>query len=498
MERLRNCVSMLSGWRVNVTKSGPQLKPCLMTWWEIRGVLLLLALAMSAAGVVASPKAHASPVEIGPIPRIIGGEDADPRAWKTTVSLVSRQYFNEKRDRNLPLRSAYWGHFCTGTLLTRQVVITAGHCVWDGTWNDFEPVPTTDVVIGRNDLRAHGKGERIPVRRVMVHPGYWGYGVNSEGDTDGDGLADMGRDLALLFLARPSKRVKPLGLSRLGGLVQSGGLASVAGWGVTESARNPGRLKTVEVPLLDDSYCRELSPSIRANVPWGFVPGYQLCAGDPEVGADSCRGDSGGPLMYRGNLVGLVSFGSYRCGFLAPPEPGFYLRVDGSKGWILRQLERSSKWPNTKWKGIKEEAGWSMPRRVDWKIAPVSSSVQESHIQIDLAIFANRTIRNAQIRNVGGEALCPGEPDDYNYDYSSRRYIPSEECSTREAQVMKPAPGLQQVEWYGWVSPADGCPVVQITATVGGKAFRARFPSCDVERIAWDQFRPFSASLRGA
>lgn len=66
----------------------------------------------------------------------------------------------------------------------------------------------------------------------------------------------------------------------------------------------------------------------------------QLCAGG-DRGRDSCKGDSGGPIMKFDNqsdrpkwyLVGIVSFGSAQCGLAN--WPGIYTRVDYFIDWIL-------------------------------------------------------------------------------------------------------------------------------------------------------------------
>ena len=47
-----------------------------------------------------------------------------------------------------------------------------------------------------------------------------------------------------------------------------------------------------------------------------------ICAG--QVGRDSCNGDSGGPLVQNGRQIGIVSWGSSRCG---GSLPGVYTRV---------------------------------------------------------------------------------------------------------------------------------------------------------------------------
>ena len=59
----------------------------------------------------------------------------------------------------------------------------------------------------------------------------------------------------------------------------------------------------------------------------------QLCASSP-LQADSCSGDSGGPLQYRLNdtfyITGVVSFGLGCSSSL----PGIYARVSSYIGWI--------------------------------------------------------------------------------------------------------------------------------------------------------------------
>lgn len=69
----------------------------------------------------------------------------------------------------------------------------------------------------------------------------------------------------------------------------------------------------------------------------------QICAGG-ESGKDSCRGDSGGPLMTvntsRDNnwyAAGIVSFGPTPCGF--ENWPGIYTRVSSYVNWIVGKMK---------------------------------------------------------------------------------------------------------------------------------------------------------------
>lgn len=70
----------------------------------------------------------------------------------------------------------------------------------------------------------------------------------------------------------------------------------------------------------------------------------QICAGG-EKGKDSCRGDSGGPLMgthkdSRGQaywyLAGLVSYGPSPCGMEG--WPGVYTKVANYLDWIEQTI----------------------------------------------------------------------------------------------------------------------------------------------------------------
>uniref|UniRef100_A0A182VQQ0 Uncharacterized protein n=1 Tax=Anopheles minimus TaxID=112268 RepID=A0A182VQQ0_9DIPT len=81
----------------------------------------------------------------------------------------------------------------------------------------------------------------------------------------------------------------------------------------------------------------------RRQYPDANIDQTQVCAGGA-ANKDSCRGDSGGPLMYVGQrnsegvlyLGGLVSFGR-QCGVQG--VPGVYTRVNQYIEWIVSNLE---------------------------------------------------------------------------------------------------------------------------------------------------------------
>ena len=69
------------------------------------------------------------------------------------------------------------------------------------------------------------------------------------------------------------------------------------------------------------------------------------CAGFLAGGQDSCRGDSGGPMMitvYKNRkfpfyLIGIISYGN-SCGL--PNMPGIYARVGHYTDWIKEMIEK--------------------------------------------------------------------------------------------------------------------------------------------------------------
>lgn len=92
----------------------------------------------------------------------------------------------------------------------------------------------------------------------------------------------------------------------------------------------------VRVPVVPTLECQSVySQSHRRII------NKQLCAGG-DAGHDSCRGDSGGPLM--GQLprtdnwivVGVVSYGPTPCGTVG--WPGVYTRVGAYVDWIVSKL----------------------------------------------------------------------------------------------------------------------------------------------------------------
>ncbi len=229
--------------------------------------------------------------------RIVGGSDADASKWPFIAAIVSAGQTPSE------------GHFCGGSLIREDVVLTAAHCI------DGSSASSMDVWLGvYKRSTAETDGEKRTVSRVVMHSGY----NNNTNEND----------MALLFLSEPSTYpTVPLFTDAIGAL-QAGDLFSVAGWGTLSSGGSqPDTLQSVDVPHVTNDVC-----SAALN---GGITDDMLCAGLAEGGKDSCQGDSGGPLVFDVNgtiyQTGVVSWG---IGCADPEQYGVYARVSHFESWI--------------------------------------------------------------------------------------------------------------------------------------------------------------------
>src|ERR671913_104352 len=120
--------------------------------------------------------------------------------------------------------------FCAGSLIDRNSVLTAAHCLLNTTG--------ATVVVGRTDLRKKNRGQEIGASRPFIHPRYLGNGY----------------DAGVLKLSRPAKGIKPIKLAtaKQNYLERAGHILRAACWGVMKPRPDilPKAIPEVPRPML--------------------------------------------------------------------------------------------------------------------------------------------------------------------------------------------------------------------------------------------------------
>jgi len=180
-----------------------------------------------------------------------------------------------------------------------------------------------------HDIRSaalHECSETISINETVCHPDY------DESTFD--------NDICILKLAYDARCAQLMDLPQidLGLASHTGETATAAGWGKTsDNSATVVRLRSVTLPIVNNSLCESL---LKSSLPrWmGRVTEGMMCAGHIEGGADTCGGDSGGPLFRAANrrggrplLIGLTSWGF---GCARASLPGVYARVSHYSDWI--------------------------------------------------------------------------------------------------------------------------------------------------------------------
>ncbi|KAF8791067.1 trypsin-1-like [Argiope bruennichi] len=239
--------------------------------------------------------------------RVVGGRDVSEGEIPWQISLQRKS-----------MKSGRIFHICGGSIISREWVVTAAHCVALALLSNYRVVAATTNLRDENRIKSLNGGDYSvhKVVDVQIHDQY-----------------DMFRfrnDIALIRVDPPfqfSNKIQSISLPSPGHTAT--GHAYASGWGLMQEGVRitPSTLQAVELPLLSDAECKQAYGDNMAET--------MICAGYKEGGKSVCQGDSGGPLFQSHGggavLIGVVSWG---VGCARPGKPGVYTEVSHYIDWI--------------------------------------------------------------------------------------------------------------------------------------------------------------------
>lgn len=248
--------------------------------------------------------------------RILGGKEVET-IWPWMVEISLKNKTNEVS--------------CGGTIIKRKWVLTAAHCTHLP--KDENNFTVNDLRLRAGLIKRKSGGETLVVERIVVHEKY-----NRSSFLNDIALLELKKEIEYKPEVRPICLPPPKDDTKKTDFYKEGKSAFVIGWGKTEArSKSPNNLMQLKVQIGAHSKCNKTANTLKTP----FRPELgQMCA--VASGGDTCRGDSGGPLMQGveneekiWTQVGIVSWGRGKC---KKGDHSFYTDVSQYMDWIQRHV----------------------------------------------------------------------------------------------------------------------------------------------------------------
>ena len=203
--------------------------------------------------------------------------------------------------------------FCSGTLVTDSLVLTAAHCV-----EALSEIPDNLDLMGfifvvGTDMSESGIDELAWINGAEMHPDY--------------SSSTLANDVGLLQLTSPMETVEPMCLNSLEVTDAWLGVAlDYVGWGITgvDATASAGVKRTVTVPVVDHDTTHIIT----------YADGQNICSGD-SGGAAIVELEDGRRMLAGVNSYGFNIYGgSLDCD--TDGAAGAAARVDAALPWITQ------------------------------------------------------------------------------------------------------------------------------------------------------------------
>lgn len=245
-------------------------------------------------------------VSLGAVPqsRIIDGLNA---RYAEAPYIVSLQLAGER-------------HFCAGSIIHKNWVLTAGHCLIYSSFYAVAGLNRRSQTLGSQVRKISSK------RQFFIHEKYEGDAAPYD-----IGLIHIPQDFEFIKLMNSDE--PPVSIIRLPrGQSQFYGDGVLYGWGHDRSDESTDDLQKVDARIMEYAECKNELPSN------AYFEEVNICSFSKGANhyESSCDGDSGGPFVKYNEegveLIGIVSWGYTPCKYTT--YPSIYTRVSSFIDWI--------------------------------------------------------------------------------------------------------------------------------------------------------------------